>query len=117
MRVLVQSLKKFVTELMSFPRVHDPWHAFDPRDELYALECSLLYSQAITLHVIQDACSLFIRGSSFVPRQLYYQPVREVYVRTSKELNTKLNICIISIYYKWHTFHCSMRLFYNYHAH
>ena len=38
MRVLVQSLEKFGAELASFPRAHDPWHAFNPRDELYARE-------------------------------------------------------------------------------
>ena len=37
-RVLVQSLEKFVTELTSFPSAHDTWHAFGPRDELYASE-------------------------------------------------------------------------------
>ena len=37
-RVLVQLLEKFVTELVSFPRVHDTWHAFDPCYELYARE-------------------------------------------------------------------------------
>ena len=38
MRVLVQSLEKFGIELMSFPQAHDPWHVFDPRDELCARE-------------------------------------------------------------------------------
>ena len=38
MRVLVQSFEKFVMELASFLRAHNPWHAFDPRDELYAHE-------------------------------------------------------------------------------
>ena len=27
-----------MTELVIFPRAHDPWHAFDPRDELYTRE-------------------------------------------------------------------------------
>ena len=40
-RVLVQSLEKFATELASFPRAHNPWHAFDPHDELYVREVYL----------------------------------------------------------------------------
>ena len=40
-RVLVQSLDKFGKELTSFPRTHDPWHAFNRRDELYAREVHL----------------------------------------------------------------------------
>ena len=41
MRVLVQSFEKFATELASFPQAHDPWHAFDPCDELYSHEVHL----------------------------------------------------------------------------
>ena len=42
-------------ELMSFPRVHNPWHVFYPHDELYACE---VYSRAITLRVKQHACTV-----------------------------------------------------------
>ena len=38
MRVLIQSLEKFVTELVSLLRAYDSWHTFDPRDELYVRE-------------------------------------------------------------------------------
>ena len=38
MRVLVQLLEKFVTELASLLQAHGSWHTFDPRDELYAHE-------------------------------------------------------------------------------
>ena len=39
--VLVQPLEKFVTELTSFLRADDLWHAFNPRDEPYAHEVHL----------------------------------------------------------------------------
>ena len=42
-RVLVQSLEKFGAELANFPRAHDPWHAFDPRDKLYARRVYVVY--------------------------------------------------------------------------
>ena len=37
-RVLVQSLEKFLMELVSFSQVHNMWHAFDPHNELYTRE-------------------------------------------------------------------------------
>ena len=65
MRVLVQSLEKFVMELASFSRAQNLWHAFDPCDELYVHEVrSSVISRAITLCVKEHAYSLSIRGSS-----------------------------------------------------
>ena len=44
-RVLVQWLKNFLMELMSFSRVHDLWNVFDPHDELHAhgVRSSIVY--------------------------------------------------------------------------